>query len=111
VAAVIEIRAKILPIFLSHNAFSRLSTPQEVSRELTHERKRRAMPQNDTLLSPHELMRLHPHFGLRLQRERRKAGDFIPHIRVGHRIYYRRSSVEKFLAESETQNGGDHDNA
>ena len=68
------------------------------------------MPENDTLLSPHELMRLHPHFGLRLQRERRRAGDFIPHIIVGRRIYYRLSSVEKFLAESET-NGGSHDDA
>jgi hypothetical protein len=69
------------------------------------------MPENDTLLSPHELMRLHPHFGLRLQRERRRAGDFIPHIIVGRRIYYRLSSVEKFFADSEAQNGGGNDDA
>ena len=56
---------------------------------------------DDKLLTPHELMYKIPHFGLRLQRERRKAGDFIPFIRVGHRIYYRESSVEKFLADAE----------
>jgi hypothetical protein len=67
------------------------------------------MPEEDTLISPQELRRMHPHFGLRLQREHRMAGDFIPHIRIGNRIFYRLSSVEKFLAESETGSGGGHD--
>jgi hypothetical protein len=67
------------------------------------------MPESDILISPEELRRMHPHFGLRLQREHRVAGDFIPHIKIGNRIFYRLSSVEKFLADSETS-GGNHDN-
>ena len=68
------------------------------------------MPESDdTLITPQELRRIHPHFGLRMQRVHRVAGDFIPHITIGNRIFYRLSSVERFLAESETNGGGDDD--
>jgi hypothetical protein len=43
-------------------------------------------------------------FGLAFQRNHRKAGDFpIEHVQIGSRFFYRRSSVEKFLAEREAQ--------
>ena len=86
--AVLEVSVKMLPIFPSHSAFRRFSILQEVSGAQLHSytrRKRRNVPDPDTLLSPHELMHLHPHLGLRLQRERRRAGDFIPHRRNGRR--------------------------
>ena len=63
------------------------------------------MPEDDTLITPQELRRIHPHFGLRLQREHRVAGDFIPYIKIGNRIFYRLSSFEKFLQEMEQQDG------
>jgi hypothetical protein len=72
--------------------------------------KGRNMPESDPLLSPQELRRKVPKFGLRFQHNHREAGDFIPHIKIGNRFFYRLSSVEKFLAESET-NGGSHDDA
>ena len=66
------------------------------------------MPEtDDPLISPQELRRRHPHFGLRRQRNHRVASDFIPHIKIGNRIFYRLSSVEKFLSESETNGGND----
>jgi hypothetical protein len=73
---------------------------------LAHERKEENMPESDdTLISPQELRRMHPHFGLRLQREHRVAGDFIPFIKIGNRIFYKRSSVNRFLQEAEQQGG------
>ena len=66
------------------------------------------MPESDILITPQELRRKEPKFGLTFQRKHRVAGDFIPHIRIGNRIFYRLSSVEKFLAENEAQNGGGH---
>jgi hypothetical protein len=66
------------------------------------------MPEtDDPLISPQELRSRHPHFGLRRQRNHRVAGDFIPHIKIGNRIFYRLSSVEKFLQEMEQQGGND----
>jgi hypothetical protein len=65
------------------------------------------MPESDDkLITPQELRRMEPKFGLAFQRKHRAAGDFIPHIRIGNRNFYRLSSVEKFLAEAETQGGG-----
>lgn len=60
------------------------------------------MPESDELLSPTDLHRKVHKFGLAFQRNHRKAGDFpIPHVQIGNRFFYRRSSVEKFLAEQE----------
>lgn len=62
------------------------------------------MPESDDeLLSPTDLRRLVPKFGLAFQRNHREAGDFIPHLSIGNRIFYRRSSVSKFLAEQEAK--------
>jgi hypothetical protein len=59
---------------------------------------------DDELLSPTDLHRKVRKFGLAFQRNHRKAGDFpIPHVQIGSRSFYRRSSVEKFLAEQEAQ--------
>ncbi len=56
------------------------------------------------VFSPQELHRRVPQFGIQMQRHHRQAGDFpIPHTSVGNRIYYRRSSVDRFLAEQETE--------
>ena len=68
------------------------------------------MPESDPLLSPQELRRKVPKFGLRFQHNHREAGDFIPHIKIGNRFFYRLSAVEKFLADREARSaGGDHD--
>jgi hypothetical protein len=58
------------------------------------------MPEPDELLlSPTDLHRKVPKFGLAFQRNHRKAGDFpIPHTQIGNRFFYRLSSVERFLA-------------
>jgi hypothetical protein len=56
---------------------------------------------DDDLLTPADLYREHPCWGLQFQHAHRVIGDFVPHIRIGSRIFYRRSSVERFLAESE----------
>jgi hypothetical protein len=64
------------------------------------------MPEPDELLSPKDLRRLHPKFGLQFQRNHRAAGDFIPHLCIGNRIFYMRSSVTKFLAEQEAKATG-----
>jgi hypothetical protein len=61
--------------------------------------------ETDPLITPMELKRREPKFGLALQRKHRVVGDFIPHIQIGNRIFYRLSSVEKFLAEKETTQG------
>lgn len=64
--------------------------------------------ETDPLLSPMDLKRLQPKFGLERQRRHRAAGDFIPHISVGNRVFYRRSAVEKWLdaQEAKTSGGG-----
>ena len=88
---------------------------------LPHERDAN-MPEHDPLVSPPELHRMEPKFSVAMQREHRKAGDFIPHIQIGTRIYYRLSSIRRFLAEKETTvqvmddaeqeiEDGDHDDA
>ena len=60
------------------------------------------MPESDELLSPTDLHRKVHKFGLAFQRNHREAGDFpIPHVQIGNRFFYRRSSVERFLAEQE----------
>ena len=64
------------------------------------------MSEPDELLSPTDLRRLEPKFGLQFQRNHREAGDFVPHVRIGNRIFYRRSSVEKFLADQEAAHRG-----
>jgi hypothetical protein len=61
------------------------------------------MPEPDELLSPNDLRRDNPRWGIQFQRTHRAAGDFVPHIQIGSRIFYRRSSVEKFLAEQEAK--------
>jgi hypothetical protein len=63
-------------------------------------------PDDDEMLTPMDLKRLKPKFGLALQRKQREAGEFIPHIRIGNRYFYRRSSVEKWLAEQEAKASG-----
>jgi hypothetical protein len=60
---------------------------------------------DDDILTPNDLYREHPCWGIQFQRAHRAAGDFIPHLRIGSRIFYRRSVVNKFLAENETQGG------
>ena len=61
------------------------------------------MSESDPILGPKDLHRKIKAFGLEFQRAHREAGDFpIPHFRVGRRIFYRLSSVERFLAEQET---------
>jgi hypothetical protein len=60
---------------------------------------------DDELLSPTDLHRKVPKFGLEFQRAHREAGDFIPHIRLGSRIFYRLSSVTKFLEDQESKDG------
>jgi hypothetical protein len=61
------------------------------------------MPEPDELLlSPTDLHRKVRKFGLAFQRNHREAGDFpIPHLQIGNRIFYRLSSVEKFLTQQE----------
>ena len=67
----------------------------------------RSMPEPKELLSPTDLQRREPKFGLAFQANHCKAGDFpIPHVRIGSRIFYRRASVERFLAEQHTAHGG-----
>lgn len=63
------------------------------------------MPDNehpDGVLTPVELSHKYPQWGVAMQRRHREAGDFIPHIQIGNRIYYRLSTIETFLAERET---------
>jgi hypothetical protein len=61
------------------------------------------MSEPDPLLTPMDLKRRDNKFGVALQRKYRKAGGFIPHIVLGNRIFYRTSSVEKWLAEQEAK--------
>lgn len=61
------------------------------------------MSEFDPLLSPTDLRRLEPKFGVALQRKRRKAGDFIPHIQINNRYFYRLSSVKRWLADQEVK--------
>jgi hypothetical protein len=57
------------------------------------------MPESDALLSPTDLHRRIKKFGPTFQANHRKAGDFpIEHVVIGNRIFYRKSSVEAFLA-------------
>ena len=58
---------------------------------------------DDDILTPNDLYREHPCWGIQFQRAHRAAGGFVPHLQIGNRIFYRRSSVNKFLAENETQ--------
>ncbi len=60
---------------------------------------------SDDLLTPADLYRENPCWGIQIQRRHRAAGDFVPHIQIGTRIFYRRSSVDKFLAENEKRGG------
>ena len=60
---------------------------------------------NNDIITPVGLYREHPCWGLQFQSAHRKKGDFIPFIRVGNRIFYKRSSINKFLAEAEQQGG------
>ena len=62
---------------------------------------------DDDILTPVDLHREHPRWGLQFQRAHRQRGDFIPFVRVGNRIFYRRSSVNKFLEEMEQQGNND----
>lgn len=68
---------------------------------------------SDPLLTPTELKRMEPQLGVARQRKYRKAGGFIPHIVLGNRIFYRTSSVGKWLAQQEAKAaaevGGDTD--
>jgi len=89
---------------------SRFSTGEWCATPLADEMREANMPESDDILiTPQELRLREPKFGLALQRKYRVAGEFIPHIRLGNRIFYRLSSVEKFLSEKETQGGGDAD--
>ncbi|MFH5230278.1 helix-turn-helix transcriptional regulator [Antrihabitans spumae] len=36
------------------------------------------------------------------ERKRRSSGNFAPHFSIGRRIYYRRKSVEAWIASRET---------
>ncbi len=58
------------------------------------------MPKSDdAFLSPTDLHRRVNKFGLAMQRNHRKAGDFpIPHEVIGNRTYYRESDVAAFIA-------------
>jgi hypothetical protein len=62
--------------------------------------------ETDRLLSPTDLHRLEPKFGLERQRRHREAGDFIPHVVLGNRVFYRESSYRKWLAEQEAKTTG-----
>ena len=64
---------------------------------------------SDDLLTPADLFRENPCWGIQFQRAHRAAGDFVPHIRIGDRIFYRRSTVEKWLAEQEAKASGGGD--
>jgi hypothetical protein len=61
---------------------------------------------DDKLVSPHELWTNQPHLGLRMQRNRRRDGT-LPYMVIGTRIFYRESSIKKFLAEAEQRGGND----
>lgn len=69
------------------------------------------MSEPDQLLSPTDLHRVVRKFGVAFQRNHREAGDFpIAHVVIGNRVFYRRSSVDRFLAEQEAKTAGDaHD--
>jgi hypothetical protein len=57
----------------------------------------------DTWLSPLDVKRRWPQFGLRFQNNHRKKGDFAPFIQIGDpphsRIWYRESTFLKWLDE------------
>jgi hypothetical protein len=41
------------------------------------------------------------------QKKWRALGSFVPHFRVGRRVYYRRAAVEQWIAQQEIASGGD----
>lgn len=49
------------------------------------------------------------HFPRRTQIRQRALGTFVPHFRVGNRVYYRRAAVEQWIAEQESASQGDRD--
>ena len=43
------------------------------------------------------------------QKKQRALGTFVPHFRVGRRVYYRRAAVEQWIAQQErASQGGGH---
>ena len=43
------------------------------------------------------------------QKKQRALGTFVPHFRVGRRVYYRRAAIEQWIAQQErASQGGGH---
>ena len=43
------------------------------------------------------------------QKKQRALGTFVPHFRVGRRVYYRRAAIEQWIAQQErASQGGRH---
>ncbi|MBT2269785.1 hypothetical protein [Rhodococcus erythropolis] len=53
-----------------------------------------------SLLTRHELLSEY-NFADSSERKARAGRDFIPHIRIGRRIFYRRAAVEAWLVQQE----------
>ena len=63
--------------------------------------ERVAIMSDDPVLTPGDLHREQPRWTPQSQRRHRISGDFIPFIKIGNRVFYKRSSVTRFLAENE----------
>ena len=64
------------------------------------------MSEPDPLLSPKDLHRRESKFGIQMQRRHREAGDFIPHLVIANRVFYRESAIKKWFDEQEAKAAG-----